>query len=110
MSKFIQKAQLVNHGHKAGLLCRSLGKHLRFYHGSISNEQCSSRLNCVQISSLQLHQTTAYRYDINPLMQKVAKMVTWNNGVRRHTGLTHGDLALRPDCQIAMTSKLKTMG
>ena len=26
----------------------------------------------------------------NPLMHKVAKMVTWNNGVRRHTGLTHG--------------------
>jgi len=40
---------------------------------------------------------------LNPLMHKVAKMVTYNNGVRRHTGLTHGfqfwrqgDLALRP--------------
>jgi len=27
---------------------------------------------------------------LNPLMHKVVKMVTWNNGVRRHTGLTHG--------------------
>jgi len=27
---------------------------------------------------------------INPLMHKVAKMKTWNNGVRRHTGLIHG--------------------
>ena len=27
---------------------------------------------------------------LNPLMHKVAKMVTCNNGVRRHTGLTHG--------------------
>jgi len=26
----------------------------------------------------------------NPLMHKVAKMVTQNNGVRRRTGLTHG--------------------
>ena len=26
----------------------------------------------------------------NPLMHKVAEMVTYNNGVRRHTGLTHG--------------------
>jgi len=26
----------------------------------------------------------------HPLMHKVAKMVTQNNGVRRHTGLTHG--------------------
>jgi len=26
----------------------------------------------------------------NRLMHKVAKMVTPNNGVRRHTGLTHG--------------------
>jgi len=29
-------------------------------------------------------------YSLNPLMHKVAKMVTWNNGVRRHTGLTRG--------------------
>ena len=27
---------------------------------------------------------------VNPLTHKVAKMVTQNNGVRRHTGLTHG--------------------
>jgi len=27
---------------------------------------------------------------LNPLMHKVAKMVTTNHGVRRHTGLTHG--------------------
>ena len=27
---------------------------------------------------------------LNPLMHKVAKIVTKNNGVRRHTGLTHG--------------------
>jgi len=27
---------------------------------------------------------------LNPLMHKVAKMVTQNNGVRRHTGLTRG--------------------
>ena len=27
---------------------------------------------------------------INPLMHKVAKMVAYNNGVRRHTGVTHG--------------------
>jgi len=26
---------------------------------------------------------------LNPLMHKVAKMVTQNNGVRRHAGLTH---------------------
>jgi len=38
-------------------------------------------------------------------MHKVAKMITWNNGVWRYTGLTHG-----PERQIALTSKLKTMG
>jgi len=27
---------------------------------------------------------------VYPLMHKVAKIVTQNNGVRRHTGLTHG--------------------
>ena len=27
---------------------------------------------------------------VNPLMYKVAKIVTKNNAVRRHTGLTHG--------------------
>jgi len=31
-----------------------------------------------------------FRNELNPLMHKVAKIVTWNNGVRRHTGLTHG--------------------
>ena len=38
-------------------------------------------------------------------------MATLLLGVRRHTGLTHGqgDLALRRERQIALTSKLKTM-
>jgi len=27
---------------------------------------------------------------LNPYIHKVAKMVAQNNGVRRHTGLTHG--------------------
>jgi len=31
---------------------------------------------------------------LNPLMHKVAKRVTWNNGVWRHTGLTHCFLIL----------------
>jgi len=37
----------------------------------------------------------------NPLMHKVAKMVTENNRVRRHTGLTYVLLILRSGAQIA---------